>query len=231
MVSNFKAKRTALRDIPFNGFVMRERFILDRCHGRRVLHLGCIGFQDFPVEERIRRFKDQLHWKLMGCADVTGVDYSEEAVSSVREHLGNNEVICLDVESELGALLKQRHFDVIVAGDIIEHLSNPGAFLGELIPCGARTEVLLTTLNAFGLKLALRNLLGIVDDSHEHSYLFSPLVMYNLLRRYGFQHLEFYGGMQETVIRHTWIGAKLAAVVFRMAPRLAGTLCIVAKQG
>jgi hypothetical protein len=224
-------KRTSLRDIPFSGFVMREEFILEHCRGRRVLHLGCIGFQDLPVAERVRRFKDTLHCKLMACSSVTGVDYSRDAVESVREALGDNEVLCLDVESELGKLLLERRFDVILAGDIIEHLSNPGAFLGELMQCGPATTVLLTTPNAFGIRLALRNLGGRLDDSHEHVYMFSPLVLRNLFYRYGFTDLTFYGGMQETVISHSAFGRRLGSLFFRKFPRLAGTLCVLARQG
>lgn len=209
---------------------MREAFILEQCRGRRVLHLGCIGFQDLPVAERVRRFRDHLHCKLMGCAEVTGVDYSREAVESVREVLGESEVICLDVEKGLGALLRERQFDVVLAGDIIEHLSNPGAFLGELRMCGPGTTVIITTPNAFGARLALRNLTGRVDDSHEHSYLFSPLVLRNLLHRYGFTDLEFYGGMQEAVIQHSRIGTFFGRLFFRSFPRLAGTLCVLARQ-
>lgn len=210
---------------------MREEFILERCRGKRVLHLGCIGFQDLSVEERVKRFREHLHCKLMECCEVTGLDYSREAVESVREVLGDNEVLCLDVERDLAAVLRERHFDVILAGDIIEHLSNPGAFLNELAPCGTGSELLITTPNAFGLKLALRNVLGVVDDSHEHSYMFSPLVLRNLLHRYGFTDLTFYGGMQDAVITHTALGTWLGKRFFGAVPRLAGTLCVVARQG
>lgn len=224
-------KRTRLSDVPIRRFVMREEFILERCRGRKVLHLGCIGFQDLPVPERIQRFKDHLHCKLMRICDVVGVDYSRDAVESVRSVLGESEVLCLNVEHELRPLLRERHFDVILAGDIIEHLNNPGAFLGELKECGPQTEVLITTPNAFGLKLALRNLWGVVDDSHEHTYMFSPLVLKNLLSRYGFADIEVYGGMQEAVVEHSRIGMALGKALFRTVPRLAGTLCVVARQG
>lgn len=127
-------------------------------------------------------------------------------------------------------MLRQRRFDVILAGDIIEHLNNPGAFLGELRACGPDPELLITTPNAFGLKLALRNFLGVADDSHEHTYLFSPLVLRNLLLRYGFSDLQFYGGIQETVVKHTRLGVFLGGLLFKAMPRLAGTLCVVARQ-
>jgi 2-polyprenyl-3-methyl-5-hydroxy-6-metoxy-1,4-benzoquinol methylase len=226
-----KTKRTKMSDVPFRGFVMREQFILQRCRGKKVLHLGCIGFQDFPVEERIERFKDHLHCKLMACCDVVGVDYSRDVIESVRSVLGDNEVLCLDVEKELSPLLRERKFDVILAGDIIEHLNSPGAFLGELQACGPDTELLITTPNAFGLNLALRNFFGVVDDSHEHAYLFSPLVLRNLLLRYGFSDLELYGGMQEAVVKHSSLGVLAGGFLFKRIPRLAGTLCMVARQG
>lgn len=88
-----------MSDVPFRGFVMREEFILEHCRGKRVLHLGCIGFQDFPVEVRAQLFKSHLHCKLMRCCNVVGVDHSREAIDSVRSVLGDNEVLFLDLES------------------------------------------------------------------------------------------------------------------------------------
>jgi len=54
-----------------------------------------------------------------------------------------------------------RKFDIVIAGDIIEHLSNPGQMLDEIKRfCGSDTRVIITTPNAFGGPNYLRHSAG-----------------------------------------------------------------------
>ena len=80
--------------------------------------------------------------------------------------------------------------------------------LRELKQCGPETTALVTAKNAHGLRPAIRNLLGRIDDSYERAYMFSPLLMRNLFHRYGFTDLKFFGGMKETVIADTAVGRR-----------------------
>lgn len=105
---------------------------------KKVLDLGC-------VEHDLASTK-KPNW-LYGiinkhAKNVLGVDYLEEDILA-RKGQGYN-VVCANVETmELGD-----QFEVVVAGDLIEHLSNPGEFMKRvyehLAPGGL---FLLTTPN------------------------------------------------------------------------------------
>lgn len=85
---------------------------------RRVLELGC-------ANGRLgRRFKE-LH----PATEWSGVDLSPEATAAAAPHLDH--VLTLDLDrADLSAL--GRGFDVVVIGDLLEHLRDPGAVLEAL---------------------------------------------------------------------------------------------------
>ena len=94
-----------------------------------VLDLGCVDAR--PSREDSKSRLDRKPDVLFRCITnvnpgTLGIDIDEEGVRVLQE-LGYN-VQCADVETmDLG-----RQFDAIVAGEIIEHLENPGVFLRNL---------------------------------------------------------------------------------------------------
>jgi 2-polyprenyl-3-methyl-5-hydroxy-6-metoxy-1,4-benzoquinol methylase len=62
-----------------------------------------------------------------------------------------------------------RGFDVVVAGDIIEHLSNPGLMLdGIRSRLATNGRVIISTPNAFGVASWLRVLTGRFKEGAQH---------------------------------------------------------------
>jgi len=73
-----------------------------------------------------------------------------------------------DVE-RLDELPVDQKFDTVIAGDIIEHLSNPGQMLAGIKRfCGSDTRVIITTPNAFGAPNYLRYSAGRFREGAEH---------------------------------------------------------------
>ena len=106
---------------------MKNDYILTECLNKTVLDLGCAS--------------NDLHDKINSVAkSVTGVDIIPKDIQGDVERL--HEVI----------EIRGKMYDVIVAGDIIEHLFNPGLFLTGLKPfCHADTKIIITTPNAMAL--------------------------------------------------------------------------------
>jgi 2-polyprenyl-3-methyl-5-hydroxy-6-metoxy-1,4-benzoquinol methylase len=136
--------------------VDRSDFILSYCRGRRVLHLGCADYAncgDFAVEPTTDGW---LHRKIEAVAkEVVGIDNSREAVQLLRDKYRVRKVLFGDAEhlDELNLGV----FDVIVAGEIIEHLQCPGMFLASAhAVVKAHGEMILTTVNAYCLRRFLR---------------------------------------------------------------------------
>lgn len=206
----------------------KENEILRLACGKRTLHLGCVGFTDLDKDERVRYAKQTLHWKLSENADVTGIDYSREVINSYKE-LGIFENIIYGDAEKLGELNLAHNFDVIIAGDIIEHLSNPGLMLqGINSISNENTILILTTPNAFGIFNFLRFLLSIFKEGNEHVMMFNEFNMINLLKRYQFEIIA-----SNTCYQSNAKGKKLFQLgkqFLTLFPKLGGTLFVIAKK-
>jgi len=89
--------------------------------------------------------------------DATGIDYSEQAVKMC--HKKNLDAICLDIERE--GLPFNEEFDVVIAAEIIEHLSDHYRFLASVNNCLREKGLLfLTTPNSAWFVQRIRSLLG-----------------------------------------------------------------------
>ncbi len=89
--------------------------------------------------------------------DVTGVDYSEQAVEMCREK--NLRALCLDIEGQ--GLPFDEEFDIAIAGEIIEHLFDYYRFLASVNKCLTQNGLLfLTTPNSAWFVYRVLYLLG-----------------------------------------------------------------------
>ena len=154
-VSAQPSSRQARGRIPL---VQRVDYLLDACRGRRVLHLGCTNW---PYTDAALGDGSLLHLRLREVAsELHGLDADAEGLRRLADrgitHLHQGDLEALD-RVPLDAA-----FDVIVAGEIIEHLANPGRFLAgvrRLMRPG--TSLVITTVNAYcGFRMALYGLRG-----------------------------------------------------------------------
>jgi len=107
-----------------HSFIVRDEWILKHCAGKRVLHLGCAAF---PMTASLGRRGILLHQRLAKvCANLVGVDLNPEALDILRS-FGFNNLRMHDVE-HLETLQLDEPIDVIVAGEVLEHLNNVGLF-------------------------------------------------------------------------------------------------------
>jgi len=126
--------------------------------GRRVLDLGC-------------RYGALTRWYLEG-NEVVGIDVDREALAGAAE-LGI-ETHWADVEEPFA--FPDASFDVVVAGELLEHVREPGGVIAEarrvLRPGGA---LVASVPNAYRLKNRVRFALGRRPETDPtHLHLFRP---------------------------------------------------------
>lgn len=211
------------------NYLSKDEFLINAARGRRVLHLGCIGFTDLLAADRVKLAKQSLHWKLSQVADVVGVDYSIEVVKEYARLGVFTNIVPGNVERLPDSPLKGT-FDVVIAGDIIEHLSNPGMMLdGIRVFCAEDTRVVLTTPNAFGLPNYGRFLLGGFKEGQEHVLSFNATTLSQLLNRHGYTVTRLETCFQRRSAESYGLRFRIGQRALALAPRFGGTLLVVAK--
>lgn len=178
-----------LHDLPRLGPLDREVFLTDFCSNKRVIHLG---FADNPVlQERLER-GDWLHARLAAAAaSLVGIDLADQDVAWAREHGFESYVANVCSEAELAAL-DLEPADVVLAGELIEHLDAAGLFLRAVRHlCRKDGRLVLTTPNATRMLTFLAPVVG-KDFMHPDHVIpaHTPTTLRNLLSRNGWKPEE-----------------------------------------
>ncbi len=158
----------------------RARFLEERCGGRRVLDIGCVAHDVARMDSPL-----WLHRRLAAvAARCIGVDVLAEGAAAMRER--GFEVVVHDLRDGLGPLASEGPFDVIVAGELIEHVESIDMLFRTareaLAPGG---ELLVTTPNPYAPHRVRAAQLGIVWENADHILYAFPSGMAELAERHG----------------------------------------------
>ena len=172
--------------ISVNKILSRQEYILNKSQKKNVLHIGCT---DFPYTEKRIIKGELLHQKITDVSNnCVGIDLSEEGVSICKQH-GLDNIVIADAEklSKYGL----GKFEIIIAGEVLEHVNNPGLFLSESKKSLDDGGLLVITVpNAFFVVRIVRLLFGKEDVHPDHVAYYSEKTLLELLRRYGYACTE-----------------------------------------
>jgi SAM-dependent methyltransferase len=174
--------------------VQRVDFIKDICLGRSVLHLGCTNY---PYTKDAIENQMLLHFELEKIAsEIYGFDFDQEGLDLLREK-GSGNLYKADLE-HLEDVALTKTFDVIIAGETIEHLSYPGLFLDGIKRfMSTEASLVITTVNAYCamrfVQYALRGNGGLNEPVHpDHVSYYSYRTIKLLLERHELELADFY---------------------------------------
>lgn len=173
------------KKIPRNCMVDRNKTLLKLCSGQRVLHLGAA---DYPFHKEGAVNDALLHQRLNKVAEkVIGIEQNKDAIEYLKSNHGIDNIIYADTTANL-PINDDRlndNFDVILCCDIIEHVENPGLLIEFCKKyMMEKTLLVITTINASSIKLALRALQGREAVHHDHVAYYSYSTLCQLLFRY-----------------------------------------------
>lgn len=171
--------------------VDRIAFIKNCCAGKTVLDLGAMDETAYKAKQGRGTW---LHEEIGKVAnEVLGID-SSPLVPPDGLRTGRNSTIHLGDILQVGPLMESRSFtpDVIVAGELIEHLENPLLFLKGIRATDKLQgkTLILTTPNATALHNCLIGLLSRESTHHDHLCIFSFKTLYTLCNQAGFAEWE-----------------------------------------
>lgn len=175
--------------LPPARVVDRASYLIEAARGRSVAHVGFVDRGCWAYHERLDSW---LHAHLDRVASRTvGFDVDEAGVARARE-LGfeSYAVDCCDAAAVADLALDP--FDLVVAGEVIEHVDRSGDFLDGLLSLTAPTgRLIVTTPNASGLLNAgAAALVGYEVNHPDHVTLYSCFTLVNLLERHGWEVVE-----------------------------------------
>jgi hypothetical protein len=165
--------------------VERVPWIVRRCTGQAVLNLGCMHA---PNTREAIRAGLHLHMAILPvCSRLTGVDIDLSARELLPPDHATHDLRRADVcdPQELGWAIAARPYDVVLAGELLEHLANPGLCLttiGALLPTAT---LIVTVPNALGRDVARRARRGVECVHIDHVAWYSPCTIRRLLEQTG----------------------------------------------
>lgn len=160
----------------------RLEMISDIVRDKKVLDVGCVDH-----EASKEAGNEWLHKVVLDHAsDVLGLDFAED---EVRKLVAKGYNIAYGNAEEIN--LHQK-FDVIVAGELIEHLSNPGKFLENMRRhLNENGEIVLTTPNPFYPKRMVEILFhGRALVHPQHVMWYCPSTLTEILSRAGYTNIQ-----------------------------------------
>jgi len=175
--------------LPRTKVVDRMDWLVERCRGNHVIH---VGFADAGFREEQGRAGRWLHGHLQESASqLVGVDADTVGVAAAIEggfeaHLAD----CTDPAAV--AALELERADVVLAGEIIEHVRSPGLFLEAMLAlCKPDGVLIVTTPNAYGLINVVASMTRRVEVNHpDHVVMFTWRTLTQLMRAEGWIPVE-----------------------------------------
>lgn len=172
----------------------RIDFILDQCRNQKVLH---VGFTDHPFTAARIENRELLHLQLKAITtSLCGIDADAASVQLYQSLTGDNNVFCADITMSCPEETVRFSPQVILLGEVLEHLKNPHQAADLLYKSfSAGTKLLVTVPNYTALD-NIAAALHHTESVHPHHYwYFSPYTLQQLFDPSRFTLLQLHFGM------------------------------------
>ncbi|MDW3219453.1 MAG: class I SAM-dependent methyltransferase [Acidimicrobiales bacterium] len=158
----------------------RVAFLEGRVRGRMVLDIGCVAHDESRMDA-----SNWLHARIAAAASTClGVDILDAGVDAMRRR--GFDAVVHDLTTGLGPIADRGPFDVIVAGELIEHVDDLGMlFRTAAEGLSAEGELILTTPNPYSPRRVRAGQLGIAWENVDHIVYAFPSGIAELAERHG----------------------------------------------
>lgn len=163
-----------VQKIPIKNIEERLSFLIDYCHNKDVLHIGCT---DWPIFNPANNLHIELakHTKILH-----GFDVDVEGIELLKNYV--NQSYFSDFDD-----LYDQNYDVCLVPETIEHVDNVKDFLVNISKIKA-SKFIFTTPNCFAPGIHKRNYRGkdfFIELVHpDHNCWFSPYTLKNQIEKY-----------------------------------------------
>jgi len=205
--------------------VNRVTFLKNICKDKTVLDLGCVDHDYFTYKDKMNR-GEWLHEELSKVSKkIIGVDLISDYSDVIKEK--GYDIRNGNIETFEGVEINEK-FDVIIAGEIIEHLYNQGMFLDSVKKfMDADTKLVITTPNCFSMRKFFPLLINKEINRDDHTMWHSQNTLMQMLnfKNYKIEEILYYA-----FIKNSGLGSFLQRKFYSVLPRLADGLIFVIKK-
>jgi hypothetical protein len=190
------------------------------CTNKKIIHVGFADHIDL-IENKIAKNK-WLHKRIMDVAsECVGIDINKEAVQFIKDKLHIGQVYAYDLaDSPPLDVLTAQKWDIMVLGEIIEHIDNPVAFLSKLREKYQAnvSSIIVTAPNAFWFRNVLAFLRREEFINSDHRFWFTPYTLAKIGTQAGWTPERF-----EFAVRASYP----LQLLYRFFPVLADTIIMI----
>jgi 2-polyprenyl-3-methyl-5-hydroxy-6-metoxy-1,4-benzoquinol methylase len=210
----------------------RSQFIVERARrARSVAHIGCT---DTPYTAYRLARRELLHAELIEANPRTvGIDVDPTGISTLRRAFPDAHIEQVDVTlSELPEELVGA-FDLVVAGEVLEHVPDAGSFLTgarRLVAPGG--ELCVSVPNACSPKIGIRAVFGREAVHPDHLTYYGPRTLTRALNQAGLDvvYLASYVATPRPIGRAVNVGLRAAHMLFK-GPVGEGLIAVARPRG
>jgi SAM-dependent methyltransferase len=153
----------------------------------QVAHLGCA---DSPYTAELLASGRLLHTRLVRVARVTGFDVDPDGLELLRRALPAERFVLADVTAGVPEEERGR-YDLVIAGEVLEHVPDADSFLRGCAPLLAPGGRLCVTVpNACSPKIGVRALFGRESVHPDHRVYYGPRTLARTLEGADYEPLE-----------------------------------------
>lgn len=173
--------------LPRSKPVDRIGYIAHCCQGKVVLDIGCL-------DETALQKRDTEHWLHKRIANmatrVFGVDSSSKIPNDGLVTADNAKIVRGDGVELSPTIITADDFQIIVAGEFIEHIESPLRFFRNMRAAFPGRELVISTPNGSAFSNTLLGMIQREAQHPDHLQLFSYKVLNTLCMRAGFKDWE-----------------------------------------
>ena len=182
--------------LPKSRKVRRIEKFLEYCVGKDVLNIGIGGYIDDSdrTESWIKSgLENTLHYRSVKVSNkVTGIDINKFALDSMSK-VCSGEYICVDIMADDFGNKVNEKYDVILFGEILEHLDDFSTALANLRSVLKEDGIIvISTPNAFAIDRFIKMFLSYEAVHLEHTCYFSYFTLKRLMSMNELEIQEFF---------------------------------------
>lgn len=182
--------------IPKTESIEKNDFLVEMATGKNILDIGLGGHvsnEAFTSEYLKRDLSKTLHGRLTNIAEsITGTDINNDCVIALSAQYPNNSYVTADLTDFNFKTKFSKKFDLIILGDVIEHLDDFKSALQNIKTVTSDNgKIIITTVNAYSIIPFFKMFMRYESVHDEHTAYFSYITMKRLCAMNKLEIIDF----------------------------------------